>query len=203
MNFLHVRPDVISMKCISHSQTGKIQPLLVCLKQADQAQQLTNAVKCLWHSSNPGRTRQGLHWPQSDKGGSRGSFKELFRCGCYCARHSSDVNVSQTMTITAVKTKKPSADFGSLETSRVLRPNSLDTVSAQQLNPLTAVFNSSMTLQSCHQINCLCSQPRMSCQQNVPSNFPPLRYSMLSVLIINYQNFISCYKLDLIRITET
>jgi hypothetical protein len=48
-----VRPDVVSAKRLGRSQVGKIQPLLVYLKQADQAQQLINSAKRLHHSANP------------------------------------------------------------------------------------------------------------------------------------------------------
>jgi hypothetical protein len=49
---LSVRPDVVSAKRLGRSQVGKIQPLLIYLKQADQAQQLINSAKRLRHSAN-------------------------------------------------------------------------------------------------------------------------------------------------------
>jgi hypothetical protein len=48
-----IKPDVVSAKRLGHSQTGKVQPLLVYLKQPDQAQQLINSAKRLRHSSEP------------------------------------------------------------------------------------------------------------------------------------------------------
>lgn len=49
---LSMRPNITSMKRLRHTQMGKIQPLLVCLKQANQAQQLNHAPRRLWHSLN-------------------------------------------------------------------------------------------------------------------------------------------------------
>jgi hypothetical protein len=49
---LQVQPDIISAKRLGHLQTGKIQPLLVYLKQADQAKKLISQAKLLRRSSN-------------------------------------------------------------------------------------------------------------------------------------------------------
>jgi hypothetical protein len=48
-----IKPDVVSAKRLGHSQTDKVQPLLIYLKQPDQAQQLINSAKRLRHSSEP------------------------------------------------------------------------------------------------------------------------------------------------------
>jgi hypothetical protein len=50
---LHIQPDIASTKRLGHSQTGKIQPLLVYLKLADQAKQLISSAKQLRQSTDP------------------------------------------------------------------------------------------------------------------------------------------------------
>jgi hypothetical protein len=49
---LQVQPDIISAKRLGHLQAGKIQPILVHLKQADQAKKLISKAKLLRRSSN-------------------------------------------------------------------------------------------------------------------------------------------------------
>jgi len=49
---LNLTPDVVSVKRIGHAQ-GKIQPLLVYLKQADEVKKIINSAKLLRRSSVP------------------------------------------------------------------------------------------------------------------------------------------------------
>jgi hypothetical protein len=50
---LHLEPDIASTKRLGRLQTGKVQPLLVYLKQAEQAKQLIANAKRLRLSSDP------------------------------------------------------------------------------------------------------------------------------------------------------
>jgi hypothetical protein len=48
-----ITPDVAIVKRIGHLQPGKVQPLLVTLRQVDQAQQLIASARQLRQSTNP------------------------------------------------------------------------------------------------------------------------------------------------------
>jgi hypothetical protein len=48
-----ITPDVVIVKRIGHLQPGKVQPLLVTLRQVDQAQQLIASARQLRQSTNP------------------------------------------------------------------------------------------------------------------------------------------------------
>ena len=50
---LHVQPDVVSVKRLGRLQSGRVQPLLVYLKQADQTKQLISSIRLLRRSADP------------------------------------------------------------------------------------------------------------------------------------------------------
>jgi hypothetical protein len=137
---LSVRPDVVSAKRLGRSQVGKIQPLLIYLKQADQAQQLINSAKRLRHSANPAVRNKVFINPNLTKAEAAAAFqvRSLRRQAQQrqqrqqWALYDEDNNPEGS---------KSSTDLGSLESSRVLRPITSDAVNAlPQLNPSADVF---------------------------------------------------------------
>jgi hypothetical protein len=138
---LSVRPDVVSAKRLGRSQVGKIQPLLVYLKQADQAQQLINSAKRLRHSANPAVRDKVFINPNLTKAEAAAAFKVRSLRRQAQQRQQRALNDEDNNR----EGSKSSTDLGSLESSRVLRPITSDAVNAlPQLNPSADVFKPSV-----------------------------------------------------------
>jgi hypothetical protein len=137
---LSVRPDVVSAKRLGHSQVGKIQPLLVYLKQADQAQQLINSAKRLRHSANPAVRDKVFINPNLTKAEAAAAFQVRSLRRQAQQRQQRALNDEDNNR----EGSKSSTDLGSLESSRFLRPITSDVVNALPLNPSADVFKPSV-----------------------------------------------------------
>jgi hypothetical protein len=195
---LSVRPDVVSAKRLGRSQVGKIQPLLVYLKQADQAQQLINSAKRLRHSANPAVRDKVFINPNLTKAEAAAAFQVRSLRRQAQQRQQRALNDEDNNR----EGSKSSTDLGSLESSRVLRPITSDAVNAFSFNPSADVFMPSVA-----------SSDLLPVQQT--SADVPTRNSikLASALLFNARSLnnklpelhqlLFSYKCDLICITET
>lgn len=125
------RPDIVSVKRLGQPQVGRVQPLLVHLKRADQAKTLIDAAKLLRRSSDPAVREKVFIGPNLTKAEAAAAYQVRVQRRQAQRRRRESSNHSQTTTIPVLPSADQDAQSGGLPAN---------TDSALPLNPLADSF---------------------------------------------------------------